>query len=57
MSSLYTGTLGGYTGLLLGCSIVTFLEIFVYIGLIAAVLFKDCREKQKATKVFVKENH
>ncbi|XP_045124134.1 uncharacterized protein LOC123512043 [Portunus trituberculatus] len=54
-------TLGGYTGLLLGCSIVTFFEFFVYIGLIIAVVFKNLRASQQtvhpATKVFLKDTH
>ncbi|KAG0729312.1 hypothetical protein GWK47_030615 [Chionoecetes opilio] len=35
--------LGGYTGVFLGCSFVTFMELLVYIGLVTAVWVKDLR--------------
>ncbi|MPC85234.1 hypothetical protein E2C01_079998 [Portunus trituberculatus] len=37
------GSLGGYTGVFLGCSFVTFMELLVYIGLVVAVWVKDLR--------------
>ncbi|KAK8384611.1 hypothetical protein O3P69_014287 [Scylla paramamosain] len=36
-------SLGGYTGVFLGCSFVTFMELLVYIGLVVAVWVKDLR--------------
>ncbi|XP_071531274.1 uncharacterized protein [Panulirus ornatus] len=41
----FMSTLGGYTGVFLGCSFVTFIEIFVFLALVLAVLARDIKQK------------
>ena len=40
---LLAGSLGGYTGVFLGCSFITFMEFLVYFGLVVAVWVNDVR--------------
>ncbi|XP_050713838.1 uncharacterized protein LOC126996936 isoform X2 [Eriocheir sinensis] len=49
-------TLGGYTGLFLGCSVLVVCEFFVYVGLVAHVIIRRLIERQKTVTMKVTSN-